>query len=194
MKEPKMRARRGRDAATTPRPVRVLAMLLVPVIAFAIASCDSGQSARAPYAGIPEGRPTFLSAPVPDPKEVVETKTAGKLPDFLVKLTGPAKDRVTALYQGAMDHYQDFGYIPCYCGCASYTTPHHSLAECYIKAKGQDGTLTFTDHSTSCDICEGVARQTLDGIAANKPLGDIRAEVFTNFKYTGIWTDTPPVP
>lgn len=131
---------------------------------------------------------------MPDPKEVLDTKAKGTLPDFLAKLTGLAKDRITSLYQGAVDHYDAYSHIPCYCGCAIYTTAHHSLAECYIKTMAQDGTVTFTDHSTSCDICEGVAKMTIDGIAASKPLKDIRTEVFTNFKYTGIWTDTPPVP
>jgi hypothetical protein len=54
--------------------------------------------------------------------------------------------------------------------------------------------VVFTDHSTSCDICQGVAKETLDGIAASTPLKDVRAQVFKDFKYTGIWTDTPAVP
>lgn len=57
-----------------------------------------------------------------------------------------------------------------------------------------DGSVTFTDHSTSCDICEGIAKVTLEGVNTNTPLKDIRAAVFTKYKYTGIWTDTPPVP
>jgi Protein of unknown function with PCYCGC motif len=177
----------------TPRPVKVLTMLLVPVIGFAIASCgDSGT--REPYAGIPEGKPPGLGAPVPDPKEVLETKSKGALPDFLANLTGPKKDRVTGLYQGALDHYDAYGHIPCYCGCAIYTTPHNSLAQCFIKDIAQDGSATFTDHSTSCDICEGIAQLTVEGIAVNKPLKDIRTEVFNKYDYTGIWTDTPPIP
>jgi hypothetical protein len=182
------------NAKATPRPVRVLTMLLVPVIGFAIASCDSGTSTREPYASIPEGKPPGLGAPVPDPKEVLEIKPEGALPDFLANLTGPKKDRVTGLYQGALDHYEAYGHIPCYCGCAIYTTPHDSLAQCFIKDIAQDGSATFTDHSTSCDICEGIAQLTVEGIAANKPLKDIRTEVFNKYDYTGIWTDTPPVP
>jgi hypothetical protein len=170
-------------------------MLLVPVIGFAIASCgDSGPGARAAYAGTPEGIPAGLGAPVPDPKEVLETKTKPALPDFLASLTGPKRERVTTLYQGAVDHYDAYSHIPCYCGCAVYTTAHKSLAECFIKDMAADGTMTFTDHSTSCDICEGGAQMTLDGISANKPLKDIRSDVFTKYNYTQIWTDTPPVP
>ena len=62
------------------------------------------------------------------------------------------------------------------------------------RRKNADGSVVFTDHSTSCDICQGVAKETLDGIAASTPLKDVRAAVFRDFKYTGIWTDTPAVP
>lgn len=172
--------------------MRVLTMLLVPLMGFAIASC--GESAREPYAGTPEGVPPGLSASIPDPAEVTEVKPQGTLPDFLDKVLGPGKDRITGLYRGAMEHHNDFGYIPCYCGCAVYATPHESLSDCFIKDVASDGSMTFTNHSTSCDICEGVAKLTLDGLAGGKPLNDIRTEVFAAYKYTGIWTDTPPVP
>ncbi len=177
-----------------PRHFRVLTMLLVPVIGFAIASCDSGPAARTPYADTPEGKPPGLSSPIPDPKEVTEVKAQNVLPDFLGKLTGAPKERITGLYQGAIDHYDAYSGIPCYCGCAVYTTAHHSLAECFIKDIAADGSVTFTDHSTSCDICEGVAKMTLEGVSANKPLKDIRADVFSKYSYTGIWTDTPVAP
>jgi hypothetical protein len=179
----------------TSRPVKVLAMLLMPLLAFAIAACDNGgQAARNAYDGSPEGKPPGLGAPVPDPKEVTDTKPAGALPDFVNSIKGPMHDRIAALYQGAVDHYDAYSHIPCYCGCAIYTTAHMSLAQCYIKMKNADGSVVFTDHSTSCDICQGVAKETLDGIAASTPLKDVRAAVFKNFKYTGIWTDTPAVP
>lgn len=174
--------------------MRVVTMLIVPVIGFAIASCDSGPDGGAPYANSPEGKPVNLGAPVPDPKEVIETRAQGGLPEFLNKLTGPSKERIPALYQGAVEHYDEFSSIPCYCGCALYATAHESLASCFIKDKATDGTVTFTDHSTSCDICEGIAKLTLEGVAASKSLKDIRAQVFEEYKYTGIWTDTPPVP
>jgi hypothetical protein len=193
LRERRIRTYRNRDPEGTPRPVRVLTMLLVPVIGFAIASCgDSGP--REPYAGIPEGKPPGLSAPVPDPREVLETKPKDVLPDFLANLASPKRERVTGLYKGAIDHHEAFGHIPCYCGCAAYATPHDSLAACFVKEMAQDGSVTFTDHSTSCDICEGIAQMTMEGIAASKPLKEIRTEVFNKYKYTGIWTDTPPIP
>ena len=68
-----------------------------------------------------------------------------------------------------------------------------SSADCFISSKSDTGEITFTDHSLSCDICQGVAQSTLDGLAQNTPLKDIRANIFKKFSYTGIWTDTPPV-
>jgi Protein of unknown function with PCYCGC motif len=187
--------RRVRKVRGTPRLVKVVTMLVMPLIVFFIAACDSGsQPARTPYQGSPEGKPSGLSAPIPDPKEISETKPAGQMPDFLASVTGPAHDRLMKLYQGAADHYDAYSHIPCYCGCAVYTTAHMSLAQCYISKMNSDGTMVFTDHSASCDICQGVAQDTLDGIAASTPLKDVRAAIFKKFSYTNIWTDTPAVP
>lgn len=166
----------------------------MPLLAFAIVSCDNGQAARTPYQDSPEGKPPGLGAPVPDPKEVVETKPATAAPDFLASMTGPAHDRVAALYKGAVDHYDAYSHVPCFCGCAIYATAHMSLAQCFIKEKNADGTMTFTDHSTSCDLCQTAAQMTLDGIGQNTPLKQVRTDIFQKLKYTGIWTDTPPVP
>jgi hypothetical protein len=186
--------------------VKVAVMLLLPVLVVMVAACgDNGSSgggaptsaptvARVPYQNSPEGKPPGLTGSVPDPKEAVETKPAGQLPDFIAAQTGSLSAKVTALYQGAVDHYDDYSHVPCYCGCAAYMTAHTSLASCYIQSKNADGSITFTAHSASCDICQGVAQMTLDGIAQGTPLKDVRSAVFDKFKYTKIWTDTPPVP
>jgi hypothetical protein len=174
-------------------------MLLLPVIVGALIACDNGsggtqQVARAPYEGIPEGKPKGLSGSVPNPKEVLETTAAGQLPNFLQDMLGPNKAAVTALYQGAMQHYDEFGYIPCYCGCAVYEQPHQDLGECFIKSMSADGSAEFTDHSTTCSQCQEAAEMTIEGLGTGTPLKDIRAAVFNKLNYTQIWTDTPPVP
>jgi len=186
----------------TPRPIKVVAMLLLPVLIGAVVACDNGTGSNGssqpaatatsvPYAGVPEGKPPLLGAPVPDPQEVIDTEAAGQLPAFLSQ-AGVQKDKITALYKGAVDNYDAYSHIPCYCGCAIYMHAHMSLAQCYIKQENADGSMVFTDHSMSCDICQGVAQQTLNGIAAGTPLKDIRTAVYNKFKYTQIWTDTPP--
>jgi hypothetical protein len=178
---------------------RVAIMLLLPVIVGALIACDNGsggtqQVARAPYEGIPEGKPKGFNGSVPNPKEVLETTPAGQLPNFLQDVLGPNKEAVTTLYQGAMEHYDEFGYIPCYCGCAIYEDPHHDLGECFIKSMSADGSAEFTDHSTTCSQCQEAAEMTIDGLAQGTPLKDIRAAVFDKLNYTQIWTDTPSVP
>ena len=191
----------------TPRAVKVLAMLLLPVIVAAIVASDTnpgpnetltkptpavGPSTSAkPYANSPEGKPPGLSALIPDPKEALETKPAGQLPDFISQVDAPLRDKVTPYYKGAVDNYDAYSHIPCFCGCAIYTHPHHSLAECYIKSKDANGNLTFTDHSSTCDLCQAAAQMTVQGLAQNTPVKDIRAAVFQKLKYTDIWTDTP---
>jgi hypothetical protein len=174
-------------------------MLLLPVL-IAVVACDgnntpppAGSAAtQAPVTyNIPEGKPPGLGAPVPDPKESTETQPTGKLPTFLSQAAPTMLDKITAEYQGAVDHYAEYSHIPCYCGCAAYAHAHMSLAQCYVKQKMDNGDIVFTDHSLTCDICQGVAKQTLDGIAKNTPLKDVRAGIFTKFKYTQIWTDTP---
>ncbi|MDQ3928370.1 MAG: PCYCGC domain-containing protein, partial [Chloroflexota bacterium] len=156
-------------------------------------SSGTQQVSRAPYEGIPEGKPKGLNGSVPNPKEVLETAAAGQLPNFLNDVLGPNKEAVTALYQGAVQHYHEFGYIPCYCGCAIYEQPHHDLGECFIKSMS-DSSVEFTDHSTTCSQCQEAAKMTIDGLAQGTPLKDIRAAVFNKLNYTQIWTDTPPVP
>ena len=178
----------------TAGPFRVLWLLVLPVLLVGLASCGSGPEARAAYEGTPEGRPPGLGSSVPDPKEVIETKPAGALPDFLAAMTGPAKERVTRQYQGAVDHYDEYQHIPCYCGCAIYATPHKHLGECFIKGIADNGEVTFTDHSTTCDQCQTAAQMTIDGLSAGTPLKDIRTAVFDKLSYTQIWTDTDPVP
>jgi len=184
-----------RQEAGTSRFVKVLAMLLMPVLVMAVISCgDNSTENRAPYAGVPEGKPTGSTAPIPDPKEVVETKPAGQLPDFVKNREGSNKETTMTLYQGAVDHYDAYSHIPCYCGCAAYATPHKSLAECFIKEKAASGELTFTDHSLTCSLCQEAAQMTLEGQSKGTPLKETRMTIFEKLKRTGIWTDTPPVP
>lgn len=118
------------------------------------------------------------------------------MPDFVMNIAaGPARDTTMALYKGAVDHYEAYSRIPCYCGCAVYETSHKSVASCFLKSPPTaGGEAVFTDHSVTCSLCQEAAQMTIDGLARNTPIKDIRAAVFAKLKYTGIWTDTPPVP
>jgi hypothetical protein len=176
---------------------RIGAMLLVPMFVVILISCDSGgsgSSSAEPYANSPEGKPKYSPPPVPDPPEVLETLPAGQLPSFLAKASPRQKETLTAAYKGAVENYDQYKYIPCYCGCSIYTTKHTGLNDCYIKERKADGNIVFTDHSMTCDKCLEGATMTLEGVAAGRPLKEVRADIFKALGYTGLWTDTPPVP
>jgi hypothetical protein len=172
----------------------LLSWLVIAVACNSSATGTGSSTSREPYSDTPEGKPPNLGAPVPNPKEVLETKPAGQLPDFLSKLEGKARERTTALYKAAADHYDEFGHIPCYCGCALYATPHKSLTACFIKEEKAGGELVFTDHSLTCDLCQQAAQMAVEGLEKGTPQKEVRANIFDKLKYTGIWTDTPPAP
>ena len=172
------------------RHITILAGLALPVlIALLISACDSGGGAPAP--GAAQVHVTATLAPdrhVPDPPEVIATTAAGQLPNFV---TG-ASASIQALYQGAITHADAYSHVPCFCGCALYQHAHTSLLSCFVKSTAADGSITWTDHGTSCDICTGIAQMTLDEVGKGTPLPQIWQLVYTKFKYTGVWTDTPP--
>ena len=184
----------GTDAmARGTRHLRVLAALAMPLmLAFLVSACDSGGGGSTTPPPAARVHVTTTPAPnriVPDPPEQVETTAAGQLPSFLSK----AAANIQPLYQGALDHPDAYSQIPCYCGCAMYEHAHMSLKNCFIANTAADGSITWTDHSTSCDICTGIAKMTVAGLSANTPLAQLREAVHAKYKYTNVWTDTPPI-
>jgi hypothetical protein len=175
------------------RQLRVLAALAMPLLmAFLISACDSSGGGAATPTTQARVHVTTTPAPnriVPDPVEKAETTAAKTLPSFATA----ANPAIQALYQGAMDHPDAYSVIPCYCGCAMYEHPHMSLMSCFISSTAADGSITWTDHSMNCDICTGIAEMTVAGVQANTPLAQLREAVHAKFKYTNVWTDTPPI-
>jgi hypothetical protein len=186
--------------ARRPGQVRLLIALALPLlIAVAIAGC--GDQAGAPAA--PTSAPQIMvhsTATVapgqrePDPKEGAEDTAyaPGVTPQFLVNLKDSTKDKTIARYAFAVSHAADLSKIPCYCGCALYQHAHTSLQSCYMRSIGADGTIVYTDHSTSCDICTGEVDLMMQ-VAPNTPLTAIRQAIHQKFGYTNVWTDTPPI-
>jgi len=169
-----------------------IALALPLLVAVVIAGC--GDQAASGSGGAASVHVTATVAPsqrVPDPKEVVETVAPGTTPQFLVSLKRNQEQSI-ARYAFAAEHKDALAQIPCYCGCALYEHAHTSLQSCYIKSVGADGQITYTDHSTSCDICTGEVDMMM-GLVANTPLKALRAQIDQKYNYTGVWTDTPPV-
>src|SRR4051812_37778383 len=172
-------------AAEFARHLRIGLALALPLLFVLILSACGDTGAATPAAV----RVHVTATParfVPDPPEKTQTTAKGQLPTTLLASAG-SDARIQALYQGALDHPDVYSKIPCYCGCAIYQHPHTSLLSCFIQTTAADGSITWTDHSTSCDICTGVAQMTMDNIAKGTPLAQIRDLVHAKFKYTGVW-------
>ncbi|MNJ70253.1 hypothetical protein D3C77_666960 [compost metagenome] len=76
--------------------------------------------------------------------------------------------------------------ITCYCGCADGLNgedPHDSLLRCYwAEHPADDGSVTWTNHSTGCGICK---KQMEEVIALNKQgmtAEEIRSGVDAKYK------------
>ena len=83
-----------------------------------------------------------------------ETESVTTLPSFLENHTKLTSD----LYSEVHNHMNLLSGIPCYCGCMQGTevdAPHDSLLRCYwAEHPADDGSVTWTDHSTGCGICK----------------------------------------
>lgn len=75
--------------------------------------------------------------------------SSGTAGESLVKFPGyvndPSAPRDTPrAYQAAIDFYDDFGKIPCYCGCGG-SAEHESLQDCFISSMNGDD-IRFSNH------------------------------------------------
>jgi hypothetical protein len=77
------------------------------------------------------------------PEQDVTYQTSNSLPDYVYDSTAP-KDAPTA-YQAAIDHYEEFGKIPCYCGCGD-SARHESLQDCFLESNN-GANIVFDDHA-----------------------------------------------
>lgn len=71
----------------------------------------------------------------------VQRLPRGELPQFA------STADLQRLYRYAVEHGDELQYVPCFCGC--YRFGHKSNHDCYIKAEGADGTVTFTSHAAT---------------------------------------------
>jgi len=102
------------------------------------------------------------------------------MPDFLDNHTALTKN----LYSAVHDHADIMSQVNCYCGCMDGTaveTPHKSLLQCYwAEMPGDDGSVTWTDHSTSCGICkkelEEVIALSKQGMTAEEIIAGVDAK------------------
>jgi len=111
-----------------------------------------------------------------------KTSSHEVLPDFLDNHTALTKN----LYSAVHDHADIMSHINCYCGCMSglaVETPHDSLLKCYwAEMPGDDGSVTWTDHSTSCGVCKKEMEEVIALSKQGKTLEEIKAGVDAKYK------------
>ena len=93
-------------------------------------------------------------------------------------------------YRFAVDNQDLISQIPCYCGCSNLSTGqnHKSLQNCYINDDG-----SFTDHASTCDICNKIALDVKAWKEQGSTVKSIRERVDAKYNEYGEPTDTPPV-
>ncbi|GKU79767.1 hypothetical protein L3i20_v241640 [Paenibacillus sp. L3-i20] len=111
-----------------------------------------------------------------------KTASLKEQPGFLKDHTKLTQD----LYAEVHNHTDLMGGINCYCGCMAGTEidePHDSLLRCYItEHPADDGTVTWTDHSTSCGICKKEMEMIVNLSKQGKTDDEIREAIDEAFK------------
>lgn len=99
------------------------------------------------------------------------------MPQFLTKHT----DLTNELYAQVAEHSQTMEQLQCYCGCIHGTAidePHNNLLRCYwAEAPAEDGSITWTDHSTTCGICKHELEMVIDLTKQGQSAAEIKQAI-----------------
>lgn len=110
------------------------------------------------------------------------TDSADTLPGFLEEHT----ELTNTLYSEVQAHAHIMADMNCYCGCMNGTAvdePHDSLLRCYWgEHPADDGSVTWTDHSTSCGICKKEMEEVIALTKQGKTGDEIRAAIDAAYK------------
>lgn len=110
------------------------------------------------------------------------TASYDELPAFLSDYT----PHTSELYQAVHDHADVMSGVTCYCGCSdglAVETPHDSLLRCYVAEHPADeGSVTWTNHSTSCGICKKEMEDVIALSKQGKTADEIREAIDAKYK------------
>ncbi|WP_051250759.1 PCYCGC motif-containing (lipo)protein [Paenibacillus harenae] len=110
------------------------------------------------------------------------TASYDELPGFLADYT----PHTSELYEAVQKHAHIMSGITCYCGCAegiAVETPHDSLLRCYVAEHPADeGSVTWTNHSTSCGICKKEMEDVIALSKQGKTAEEIRVAIDASYK------------
>jgi len=120
--------------------------------------------------------------------DLLETTAAvDVLPSFLQE----QPEEMRLVYQAAAQTADVLKWIPCYCGCGQ-SAGHRSNLNCFIQDMHEDGSVTWTDHSTRCNVCLETAVISAELNAQGVPLKDIRQHI--DQKYSQGYAAPTPTP
>jgi hypothetical protein len=98
---------------------------------------------------------------------------------------------VRQVYEFAARHPEVLKYVPCYCGCER--VGHNGNHDCFVKARGANGTVTAWDsHGMGCAICIDVANDALALFNAGASPPQVRAAI--DRKYAASFPSSTPTP
>jgi hypothetical protein len=110
------------------------------------------------------------------------TASYDELPGFLSDYT----PHTSELYKAVHDHADIMSGVTCYCGCSdglAVETPHDSLLRCYVAEHPADeGSVTWTNHSTSCGICKKEMEEVIALSKQGKTAGEISKAIDALYK------------
>lgn len=111
------------------------------------------------------------------------TASADELPQFLDNHT----ELTSSLYGQVIEHAHTLGELPCHCGCMVATETdeaHDSLRRCYLaEYPADDGSVTWTDHSTTCGVCKQEMELVVQMSDAGNSLDEIKQAIDQKFKH-----------
>jgi len=104
------------------------------------------------------------------------------MPKFLANHT----DLTNKLYSQVHEHADTMEQLQCYCGClhgSEIDEPHNNLLRCYwVESPSEDGTITWTDHSTTCGICKHELEMVIDLSSKGQTVEQIKQAIETTYK------------
>jgi hypothetical protein len=110
------------------------------------------------------------------------TASYDELPGFLADYT----PHTSELYKAVHEHADIMSGVTCYCGCSdglAVETPHDSLLRCYVAEHPADeGSVTWTNHSTSCGICKKEMEEVISLSKLGKTADEISKAIDALYK------------
>ncbi|WP_209121210.1 PCYCGC motif-containing (lipo)protein [Alkalihalobacillus sp. BA299] len=109
------------------------------------------------------------------------------LPDFVEGRPNMVKENyaLSSKYSNVLEN------MPCFCGCVNQG--HESNFNCFIKEKnGED--IVWDQMSLNCDICNGIARESIALYKEGNSLYQIRTYIDDKYGDYGPSTNTPMPP